>query len=593
MSKILIRFFLKNLDTINFSLIFFIFSALMYLNLLRYYIPITEQIVPWGDPFTYEMSYYKLLNIIKSGEINYAIAYIFGSNWYWLQKILIGIFSPFLVNEPYSLCIINFFTYSVASILFFILLIELNCKKETARLLSILIWFYPINYNFTEYSSFPMMGLDSTFLGALYCLIFSYLTFLIRPDSLKYKISFSIFLCAALIGRGNSITVMGVICLVPTILFFYKIFKDKNYQLLKNFLLPAIIFLTTIATFYSFQLKHILNYYSIFKGFFSNDFNLVFPYLKHVPGIFFIYPHPAEINLMKSTDIRLLSISLFCHIINFYSYLYLRNYKKYYIKYFLWTGLFIFYFTFITNLFMWMHPHINIYNAQLIWAPMRIGFVLVISGLVLKFLSQTKIYKINYLSIFLFTIVFFVSNNSYQNQKDRIFENKIDSSPLKIKNIEKFIKNNSDEKRSIILWYGPYLNPRILNYYSLKNNTKEIKYFRGKYADQIWNQSFTGDEYKAKVRNEIENIFNSANLIIINEDSDNYIGPYAFYRYKNFITEQIKNKKLNKFRIVAEIKSSRGKLLVFKRQEKQSKNFDYQINSDGYKFIYQNIENVF
>ena len=191
---------------------------------------------------------------------------------------------------------------------------------------------------------------------------------------------------------------------------------------------------------------------------------------------------------------------------------------------------------------MWMHPHINIYNAQLIWAPMRIGFVLVISGLVLKFLSQTKIYKINYLSIFLFTIVFFVSNNSYQNQKDRIFENKIDSSPLKIKNIKKFIKNNSDEKRSIILWYGPYLNPRILNYYSLKNNTKEIKYFRGKYADQIWNQSFTGDEFKAKVRNEIENIFNSANLIIINEDSDNYIGPYAFIDIKILLQNKLKIK---------------------------------------------------
>ena len=99
---------------------------------------------------------------------------------------------------------------------------------------------------------------------------------------------------------------------------------------------------------------------------------------------------------------------------------------------------------------------------------MRIGFVLVISGLVLKFLSQTKIYKINYLSIFLFTIVFFVSNNSYQNQKDRIFENKIDSSPLKIKNIEKFIKNNSDEKRSIIFWNGPYLNKMNIKLLFLK-----------------------------------------------------------------------------------------------------------------------------
>ena len=164
-----------NLNTVFHCLIILLFSSLMYLNLLKYYIPINESIVPWGDPFTYEMSYYELLNKINNGEIYNTIRYIFGTNWYWLQKILITFFSPLITNEPYSLC-------------------------------------YPINYNFSEYSSLPMMGLDSTFLGSLYCLIFSYLTFLKKPSSFKYQLSFSVFLCASFIGRGNSITVIGVVC---------------------------------------------------------------------------------------------------------------------------------------------------------------------------------------------------------------------------------------------------------------------------------------------------------------------------------------------------------------------------------------------
>ena len=84
-----------------------------------------------------------------------------------------------------------------------------------------------------------MMGLDSTFLGALYCLIFSYLTFLRKPEYIPYQFLFSFSLCAALIGRGNSISVMTMLLFFPSIYFFYGIIKNKNYQVLKNFLIPA------------------------------------------------------------------------------------------------------------------------------------------------------------------------------------------------------------------------------------------------------------------------------------------------------------------------------------------------------------------
>ena len=146
---------LYNFNILKTSLIFSILSILMYVILLKYYIPITNKIVPWGDPFTYELGYYELLNRISSDAPNNGpidvIKYIFGANWYWLQKLLIFVFSPILVNEPYSLCIINFFVYTVASILFYIMLTEFDVRKNLARILAISFWFYPINYSFKEY----------------------------------------------------------------------------------------------------------------------------------------------------------------------------------------------------------------------------------------------------------------------------------------------------------------------------------------------------------------------------------------------------------------------------------------------------------
>ena len=181
-----------------------------------------------------------------------------------------------------------------------------------------------------------------------------------------------------------------------------------------------------------------------------------------------------------------------------------------------------------------------------------------------------------------------------KNNKEIIFKNKIDSNPDKIKEIYKFINKNSQNRKISVLWYDPYLSPRILNYYALKDNLEPIEYFRGKYADDIWNQSNKSTQLKNNINQEIKNIFKYSNLIILNENSDNYVGGYAFYRYKKFIGEQIEDNKLDNFKIIAKIKSSRGNLLVFKRQNHINKNFYYFIDKQkSYKIIYGNIKNSF
>ena len=585
-------------NNILFSIFLFLFGFLMYLILLKYYIPITENIVPWGDPFTYEIGYYNLLNRIAEEGPNRGIIddikFIITANWYWLQKILLFIFSPILINEPYSLCIINYFIYTVASILFYFLLIETSISNSAARFISIIFWLYPINFHFKEYSALPMMGLDSTFLGSLYCLVFSYLTFLIRPNSKYYQISFSIFLCAAIVGRGNSITVIALMLFLPSLFFIYNMFEKRDYSPIKNFLIPSIFFISIISFYFYWQLNPILNYYSVFQGFLTKDISLTLPYIKHVPGIFFIYPDTSEINLMVTTDYRVLSASIVSHLVNIISLILVIKSKNHNYKLLVYTGLFIFYGTFLINLSLWMNPHITIYNAQLIWAPMRIGFTLSLTMILILTLNSFSFRVNNLLFIFLILTTFLMSNYIYKENMSEAFKNKSHYTPNQIRNIDKFIKSNSRPKSVLVLWFGPNLSPRILNYYSIKDKNELLDYYRGKYADDIWNQSNTTEEFKKKVKYEINSIFENVDLIVMNENSKNYVGSYAWVRFREYITEQIQNGKLNDYKIIGIVKSFSGNLLIFKRSSEDLKNFEIEIE-DGkeYKIKPINIKKIF
>ncbi len=574
----------------------FLFALLMYLNLLRYYIPITENIVPFGDPFTYEIAHYNFLNIINNdGNLIEIIKFIIINNWYWLQKILIFFFSPILINEPYSLSLINFFLYATASSLLFILSLELNNSKSLSFLLSLLVWTYPINYHFWEYSALPVMGLDSTFLGSLYCLILSYLIFIQRNNSFYYQILFSIFLCAAVLGRGNSITLIALIIFIPSLHLLIKLIKERDITLLKSLFIPICFFTITISIFYYYQLSEILAYYSQFKKFITINLDTMQQYIKHVPGIFFLYPERSEVDLINGTDFRVFSISLLIHFINFISLFLFINKKNQKLKLIYFTGYFIFYATFFINLIMWMTPFINIYNAGLIWAPMRIGFVLIAFSILIVLLNKINSKFIYTLNLVVIVSIFFTSNILYKNYQKNIFKYKIDSSPSNIKQIRDFIKKNSKQKEAMILWYGPYLNHAILNYYSTKDNLDTITWFQGKYGDEMWISSFTSMEYQKKVDEGIENIFDNANLIIMNDNTNNYkLYPYGWARYNKFITKQIKLGKLENFIIIGKIKAQLGNLLIMKRTEDEISNFRYEITEgDKYEIFYENIEYSF
>lgn len=573
-------------DVINFTLFSFTFGLLMYVFFLKYYIKISYEIIPWGDPFTYEIGFYRILNEINNGDYFTAFQRVFGGNWYWLQNFLIFILSPILSNDPYSLCLINYLFYSLASVTLYILLTNLEIQKHLSKSLALLIWLWPVNYHFGEYSALPVMGLDSTFLASLYCMVFSYLNFLIKTECRFGQVLFGFFLSTSLVGRGNSITVIGLLTIFPTLFFFTELFKKKLFFKLKDFLVPIIFFVTTISVYYYMQLKKILEYYAVFKGFLGINFELAYVYLKNIPGIFFYYPDQKTINLVNQTDFVILAITIVSHLINFFVIYKARKISNDKIKLFLFSGIFIFYGTFLINLFLWTNPHISIYNAQLIWAPMRIGFVIIICSLFYFYKKNFSDSKSNLLFFLFIFLGFSISALFYNVNKKELYKYKIDSSPEKIKKIGNFIMNNSQNGKGIILWYDPYVNPRILAYYQSKENKEVWRPFRGKYADEIWNQSYNSSDFQIKVQKEIQDIFLNVDFLVLNENSENYLGgSYAYYRYINFITEQIKQGLLDKFVVIAKTKTSKGELLFFKRENNSyvKKNFNYEFKGENYE----------
>lgn len=573
---------------INFTFFSFMFGLLMYVIFLKYYVKISYEIIPYGDAFTLEMGYYRILNEITNGNAITAFQRVFGGNWYWLQNFLIFILSPILSNDPYSLSLINYLFYSLVSVNLYILLTNLEFKDYLSRSLALLVWLWPINYHFSEHSALPVMGLDSTFLAALYCMVFSYLNFLIKPECRYRQILFGFFLSACLVARGNSITVIGLLLLFPSLDFLIKIYKKKSFFKLKYFLIPGIFFIITISTYYYMQLNKILEYYAVFRGFLTNNLQLAYVYLKNIPGIFFYYPKPEKINLINQTDFIILSITIFSHIINLFAIYKVRKINDNKIKLLLFTGVFIFYATFFINLLLWVNPHITIYNAQLIWAPMRIGFILIVCFLFYCYRENFSYIRANFLFFLLVILTLYISAFHYNFNKKELYKYNIDSSPEKVKKIGNFIMQNSQNGKGIILWYDHYLSPRIVAYYQMKEN-REVWYpFRGKYADDIWNQSYNSIDFQTKVQKEIQDIFLSVDFLVLNENSANYKdAPYAFYRYKNYITEQVKQGLLDNFVVIAKTKSSKGELLFFKRNKTYAikKNFNYEFHEEGYKII--------
>lgn len=570
-------------DTKNY-LILLSFALLTYFITLKFHHLYESLIIPFGDPFTYSIGFFTIIDRYEdAGYFSTIWAQIWSHpNWYWLQNLLIAFLAPLLNKTMTSISFINYFIFFIASICFYKLGISYGIKKEISLFAGLLPWIYPVNYGFTTYASITLTGLDASFTASLYIVLALLLIFLNDPTNRKYAILTGLAAGFSLWGRGNSLPVLGLVLFLPSILLLYKSLKNIRY--LKNIFLSFLVFFIMAAFFYYNTYESISTYYSNHLTFFTrHDWNLydAKKWLLNIPGYLF---------WQKENSLITISISIICHFLQLYliiKCIQKVSFKKE--KILIVTGIFIYFVTFFINVILFTDPHFSLQNCILQYQPMLIGLSCSILGLMIYCFNIKQI-NINYaylniivlVSLLFAVFLFTKAQTPLEWIKGRPNPKDVESFSV---NIEKI--TGKDNGKISILWYG-YYNPQIINYFRVKNSIGLMKrggyinpVYMDKYYNDAWSQSNYSEENKKKVLEEVKNHFNNADALIIPENLSHYNGmPYAFAMFNKEIAEYMQSDEFPEMIIVKTIEDHPGRnLLVLKR------NISKNVETNQYKIF--------
>ena len=549
-------------------LIIALYVLLLYITTISAYLHFTNTVLPKGDPFTYTNGFFVLLDYAHD-DFWLAIEKAFVSNWYWLINIMVVIISPILIKEPFSLSLVNILMFGLATCSFYRLARYFKFGMGLSFILSIILWLYPINYGFLTYESVPVLGLDAMFTGILYVALANMIIYALEPEKTRNALLAGISVGLAVWGRGNSLPVVFMVILGPLLVLTYKIWQKRELQLVQKFISFVAISLSMSIIFYLIQWGPITTYYTAHKAFVTrHQLNIVdiLPYIKNIPGFFF----------WRSEDsITTISISWISHIFVLFS-LYIsfrqnknivRNDVRRAIKIISATGVFIYFSTYFINIILFTDPHMTIYNALLIYTPMRLGMTLSIFSLIVVLVETKKIIIKEWFIIPVFIFMLFYGIFLTNIQTPQAVPGA--PTPNEVESFSKSLDGLLDGGSLSVLWYRHY-NPAILRYYRIKNNLPDLNLYRNKYYDDIWAHYDYSEEKRRKVREEIRKHFEEAGLIIIPEYVDYYglQNPYSFYKFRDEIATYLNSPESPRFvvrMILYEYDNQR--LLVIQREK--------------------------
>lgn len=497
--------------------------SLHYISISGIYLQFTKDILPAGDPFTYTIGFFNLLDLAHL-DFWSALGRAFTANWYWLLNILTVIFSPILIKEAFSISIVNFVMWTFASISLFKLGSYLKLGFVFSFLATFLIWFFPINFGFLDYASIPVLGLDSIFIAAVQVALFFTIIYSLDPTNLKNSLIAGISVGVAVWGRGNSLPVVGMIIFVPLLFILYRLWKREDRRLVIGSLtLFTLICIAFMTIFFILQGRGIFAYYNHHMHFVTRhiwSIHDAMPYLKNIPGFFFWRDENSLLTILISISFHFLSILSL--VVGFSSRRKSKLLNNLYIICI--TGAFIYFSTYFINIILFTDPHMNIYNCLLIYAPMRIGiaislFTLFATFMVSKNISIRPWVIIPASVLFILYGVILTKHNIPTRPHGAPTATKVEA-------VSKNIEDILEGRTLSMLWYQ-YYNPRIFSYYRIKNNLPDIKYYRNKYHDEIWLQYDYSESKRLKVREEIKKHFEEASFIVLPEYVNYYDSHFA------------------------------------------------------------------
>lgn len=542
-----------------------VFVLVLYISIIGIYLNFNRTVIPSGDPFTYTSGFFSLLDKAHS-NLHEAIKVAFTENWYWLINTMIVIFSPIIVKEPFSLSLVNFLMWGLATASFFRLARCLKCSVGFSFIVAWLIWLFPINYGFLDHTSISVMGLDAMFMGILNVAIANTLIFAIEPQKIKNALFAGLAVGFAIWGRGNSIAVVLLVVFIPLLSLVFKMCKKIKDRITGvNFFIFSVISVAMSAYYYIKMWAPLKNYYTGHLEFAQrHHFNMkdVMPFIKNIPGFFF---------WRFENSLATIIISFVSHLIILLSLYFsfrcnLDDADKKPLKMLALTGVFIYFGTYFINTIFFTDPILNIYNCLLIYAPMRIGMTLCIFSILAYFVMSKKIYIKQWVvyPVTVFAIIYGFFITRIQTPPPSCDG----PTPVEIESFAKNMDSLLDGGSISFLWYG-YYNQNILRYYRRKNDLPDYRLYTNEYTDDIWQQYFHTEEKRKKVRDGIRKYFENSSFIVIPEyiDSYNPDSPYSFCIFKDEISKYLNSPDSLRFVIRMTLQESGGhRLLVLQKE---------------------------
>lgn len=510
-----------------------LYVLLLYVVTIPFYVQYNNTVLPMGDPFTYTVGWFMKIDMAQEDYFA-AFKSVFYADFYWLMNLMLFLFSPILVKEPFSLSLVNFVMFGLATLSFYRLARCLKFSEGFSFILAWLVWLYPIAYGFIDYQSIPVMGIDTLFIGILHIAVANTLVFAIEPRKIKNALLAAVSVGLAVWGRGNSVPVLLMVLFCPLALLVFKAWKEKG-RTLSNFIIFCSLPLLMAAFYYKTMGQAISGYYQHHTRLvLRHHFNLAdaMQWFKNMPGFLFW-------RIEDSTTT--MAICVISHLTGLFAvFLSFRRDKRIPLDYrtplklLSVTGLFIYWVTYTTNIVMFTDKHFNIYNYLGHYGPIRIALVLslfvIFSHLVLA--NGIDVKKWVMIPIAVFAVLYGVAWTKAQTPEPIAGI----PSPQEVESFAKGLDGLTNGGTISMLWYRHY-NPNILNYYRVKNNLSFIKIYRNTYYDNMWFPANHTEDDRIKVRAELHKQFEEASIIIMAEYLYSYgLGnPYALYQFRDEI----------------------------------------------------------
>ncbi|CCQ89780.1 membrane hypothetical protein [Nitrospina gracilis 3/211] len=513
-------------------------TALLYVFTYSFALQHSENVIPVGDQYVYITQLFDLIEKGRKDYLNTLTTIVSDKNWYWLYRLSVGVSSPFLIKEPFSICIVNYIFLAIASLSLARLAIRLKLSFNTTFFLSLTFWLAPWIYGYWTTLSLFALQLETSFYWILTIATINSILYALEPKSLKNAFISGLFAGLAVWGRGNSLPYVLFVLFCPSILIFWRAYKTKNRKLAKPALLFLLTFVIFASWFYFFTLKNIAWYYG--RGFgniydkgggsiayFFNNFTRIMSDMgwtvSHFPGVFLTRNPSSNWSVILSWLFHVFTIASLHFSFNFWKRKPAKSHRL--ILYTSLTAFTVYAANLVMGLVLFSEHFAS--GELLVYFPMLLMLVgsmlnsfcllaIISKTFSSQFFSKSKLACPAILAIIILYGVICTRTSTPLTQE---------ASLPKPYSVEKFSKNLDrivGGKPLNFLWYGIAYNPSIINFYRAKADMRPFNFTISPEEAQVLHENLPNETYnrivsEEKFKNTFRKVLSRSQYIIIPE----------------------------------------------------------------------------